>query len=252
MEESNHSSTGSSRKRAADSNPYLMPLAVIVAGAFIAVAVYFGGGPGFSTKKDTQNNPNTQGTTEQPQTGDVEKLNPVTDSDHILGNRNAAVKIVEFSDLSCPFCKKFHPTMQQALKEYDGKVAWVYRHFPLDSIHPNAQKQAEASECANELGGSDAFWTYVGKLFDQQVVEASDLAKVAASVGLDKSAFQACLDSGKYTKHVKDDGQNALATGGQGTPWSIIVAPNGKKLPFSGAQPYSALKDAIDLALKEK
>lgn len=232
-------------------NTYLVPLSIIIAGAFIAVAVYFSGGVFTSKKGNTADDINNPGD-EQLATGDMEKMSPITDQDHVLGNRNALVKIVEYSDLSCPFCQRFHPTVQQAVNEYDGKVALVYRHFPLDSLHPNARKQAEASECVAEIGGNDAFWKFVGKLFDQQPVDASDLASVASSVGLNKSDVQNCIDSEKHAKRVEEEAQNAIASGGQGTPYSIVIAPNGKKFPVSGAQPYSALKATIDLALKEK
>lgn len=93
-------------------------------------------------------------------------LDPVTEKDHIAGNPNAELLIVEYSDPECPFCKRFHETMMQVMNEYGktDKVAWVYRHFPLDSIHSKARKEAEAIECAGELGGNDKFWEYLNKL----------------------------------------------------------------------------------------
>ena len=109
------------------------------------------------------------------ETGDTEiasetsfTLDPVTPADHILGNPNAEVFIVEYSDLECPFCKQFHKSMLEIMSEYgaEGKVAWVYRHFPLDQLHSKARKEAEATECATELGGNDAFWEYTNKIFE--------------------------------------------------------------------------------------
>jgi protein-disulfide isomerase len=93
-------------------------------------------------------------------------LDPVTEKDHIAGNPQADLMIVEYSDPECPFCKRFHETMMQAMDEYgkQGKVAWVYRHFPLDSIHSKARHEAEAVECAGELGGNEKFWEYLNKL----------------------------------------------------------------------------------------
>ncbi len=95
-------------------------------------------------------------------------LDPVTEKDHISGNPGAELLIIEYSDPECPFCKKFHETMTQAMNEYgkSGKVAWVYRHFPLDSIHSRARREAEAIECAGELGGNDKFWAYLNKLME--------------------------------------------------------------------------------------
>jgi protein-disulfide isomerase len=102
--------------------------------------------------------------------GVKEKINldPVTEKDHIFGNPQAEMVIVEYSDLECPFCKRFHETMIQIMSEYgkEGKVAWVYRHFPLDAIHSKARREAEAVECAGELGGNDKFWAYVNKLVE--------------------------------------------------------------------------------------
>lgn len=102
-----------------------------------------------------------------PKTSDESSnVRSVGDSDHLRGDPKATVKVVEFSDLECPFCKNFHRTMQQVMEEYSDKVAWVYRHFPLDSLHPKARKEAEATECAAELQGNDGFWAYVDKLFE--------------------------------------------------------------------------------------
>ena len=91
---------------------------------------------------------------------------PISGDDHIFGNKNADVIIVEYSDFECPFCQQFHPTLKQIVADYDGQVAWAYRHLPLESLgHVNAKPAAEASECVAELGGNDAFWQYTNLLF---------------------------------------------------------------------------------------
>ena len=96
----------------------------------------------------------------------MEKIRGVQDDDHIIGDKNAKVVIVEYSDTECPFCKVFHETLHQVVSEYDGKdVAWVFRHWPIPQLHPKAPKEAEALECAAELGGNDMFWKYTHKLF---------------------------------------------------------------------------------------
>lgn len=89
----------------------------------------------------------------------------LADGDHIRGDANAEVIVIEYSDLECPFCQRFHPEMQSVLENYDGSVAWVYRHLPLEAIHPMAIPLAEGSECAAELGGNDAFWEYIDYIF---------------------------------------------------------------------------------------
>ena len=132
-----------------------MPIAVIIAGVLIAGAVIYSGGK--NANGNTVNAPQQQQVAQE--TGDLEQMIPVTSEDHIRGDINAPVKIVEYSDTECPFCKRFHTTMQEVYNEYGktGKVAWVYRHFPLDQLHSKARKEAEATECAAELGGNDKF-----------------------------------------------------------------------------------------------
>ena len=241
--------------RVAQTPTLTIPIAIVIAGALIAGAVYLG------TSKGTSN---TVANNQQPQavqeTGDLKQMKPITSEDHIRGNPNAPVKIVEYSDFECPFCKRFHDTMNQVMDEYgkDGQVAWVYRHFPLDQLHPvKARKEAVATECAAELGGNDAFWKYADRFFEltpsnNQTNIDTVLPQIAREIGLDEVKFASCLASNKYDAHIESDVQNAVATGGNGTPWSIVVAPNGKKYPLSGAQPYASVKQLIDLALQEK
>ena len=179
-------------------------------------------------------------------------------NDHLYGNPDAPVTLIEYSDFECPFCKRFHVTVKRLVDESDGKVNWVYRHFPIDQLHPvKARREAVASECANELGGNEAFWKFADRFFeltpsnnrtDIDVV----LPQIAREIGLDESQFMACLDSGKYDQHIEEDLQSATASGGRGTPWSIVVSKNGERYPLSGAQPYEAVKRLVDLALKEQ
>jgi|SRR3989344_379198 len=233
------------------SNNLLVPIAIVIAGVLIAGAVYMG-----TNRAGTANNQQPQ-IAEQQQSGDLEKMAAITSDDHIRGNPDATVKIVEYSDMECPFCKRFHSTMQQVADEYGGKIAWVYRHFPLDSIHSKARTEAMAVECANELGGNDAAWKFIDRWFEltpsnNQTDIQTVLPQIAREIGLDESQFASCLTSGKYDTHVQENLDNAIATGGDGTPWSIVVTKSGKKYALSGAQPYAAVKQLIDLALQEK
>ena len=189
-------------------------------------------------------------------------VKPVNGEDHILGNPGAPVKLVEFSDFECPFCKRFHLTMKRLMDEYgeDGKVAWVYRHFPIDLIHSKARKEAQAAECASELGGNEAFWAYADRLYEvtpsNNRLDLALLPRIAEEIELDRAAFEACLGGdargGKYAAHIEADVQDATASGGTGTPFSLVIAPNGKIFSVNGAQPYAAVKSIIELALKEK
>ncbi|MFM2357509.1 MAG: hypothetical protein RJA61_246 [Candidatus Parcubacteria bacterium] len=236
--------------RTIQTNNLAVPIAIVIAGALIALAVFYSDGKTSNAKV-----PEQQGVAQQ-QTGDLEKMIPISSTDHIRGNPDALVKIVEYSDTECPFCKRFHGTMKEVMNEYgkDGKVAWVYRHFPLDQLHSKARKEAVALECANEQGGNDKFWSYADRLYEitpaNNGLDPAELPKIAQYIGLDVQKFNVCLGSTKYDKHIEDEVQNAVATGGNGTPWSIVVGKNNKKYPLSGAQPISAIKQLIDLAGK--
>lgn len=240
-------------------NSYAIPVAIVAAGLVIAGAIIFS----YSGEKTKSADvlPESAGNETVAKSFAVENLKPITEKDHILGDPNALVKLVEFSDLECPFCKQFHPTMQQIINEYgkDGRVAWIYRHFPLDSIHTKARKEAQATECAAELGGNGKFWEYVDKIFEvtpsNDGLDLSLLPKIAEDIGLDRIKFEVCLEGdsrgGKYAEHIENDFQDAVLSGGIGTPYSIVIAPNGKKFIVNGAQPYAAVKSIIDAALKE-
>ena len=228
-------------------NNLAIPVAIIIAGALIAAAVFF-----------TSGSANTAGANEsapEASAGDLEAITAVSASDHIRGNPDAPVKIVEYSDTECPFCKRFHETMKQVV-DANSDVAWVYRHFPLDQLHKKARKEAVATECANELGGNDAFWKYLDRLFAitpaNDGLDPAELPKIAQFVGLDVAKFNECLASTRYDQHIEDEVQNAQATGGNGTPWSIVVSKNGTKYPLSGAQPYESVEQLVDIALKEE
>lgn len=174
-------------------------------------------------------------------------LAEATDDDWVRGDEDAAITIVEFSDISCPFCERFHSTMNQVMEEYEGDVKWVYRHFPLRSLHPNAAKQAEAAECVGELGGNDAFWAFLDVMFSPENANLpmAQIGDKAASVGVNKTKFQSCLDSGKYAGKVSEQEQQAVSAGGQGTPYSVIMIGD-QKVPVSGAFPIEQLRAMID------
>lgn len=208
-------------------------------------------------------------TTAQAQTGDTVqgaqapavptptpgKIKPVINKDHIRGNADAPITLVVYSDYECPFCKRFHPTMIDLMKEYDGKIKWVYRQYPL-SFHQNAQKEAEASECVAELGGNDKFWDFTDKLFERTTSNGvgfalDQLGPLAAEVGVDQTAFQTCLDSNKYAKFVQDSIADGSKGGVTGTPGTIIIDSKGNQQLLVGAQPIESFKAVIDPLLKK-
>jgi protein-disulfide isomerase len=148
------------------------------------------------------------------------------DNDPGIGPKDAPLLIVEFSDFECPFCKRFHEdTLTPLLNEYEGLVRFVYRDFPLDSIHPRAQIAAEAAECANEQGrfwlmhdllfADQAGWSGAPNVFDRFRMYAQQLQ-------MDEDQFVECITSGKYRQEVLMDQQAAMAYGIRGTPSFIV------------------------------
>jgi protein-disulfide isomerase len=188
-----------------------------------------------------------------PATGDTDKVRPVTEQDHIRGNPDADITIVEYSDFECPFCKRIHPTLGKIV-ESDSDVRWVYRHFPLDSLHPkNARKAAVAAECAGKLGGNDAFWQFTDNYY--ATTPANDiwnideqLENLLSGTSIDIAAFNTCYTSGEFDDHVQSDVDNAVETGGRGTPWSIIITKSGNTIPINGALPEESIRQLLDLA----
>jgi len=166
------------------------------------------------------------------------------DDDPMLGNKNAKVTIIEFSDFECPFCAKFYSeTMGQIKTEYidTGKVKLVYRDFPL-SFHANAQKAAEASECADD---QKKFWEMHDLLFEKGVVGGvTTFKQYAVDLGLDTDKFNKCLDSGEKATEVQNDMKDGQSYGISGTPGFLV---NGVRIV--GAQPFSAFKAVIDAEL---
>lgn len=222
--------------------PYL-PLAVVVAGALIAAAIYFG-----ASSSPSNYGGNLTGTQA------AESIPDATSKDHIIGDPNAKVVLIEYSDLECPFCKVFHATMQQVMDAYKGQsVAWVYRHFPIAELHSRAPKESEASECAAEQGGNTAFWNFINKVYSttasNNTLDPSALPTIAQSIGLDVTAFNQCLSSGKYADAIKNDVKEAIKAGAQGTPYTIVKSGD-KNIVISGAQPFDVVKQTIDTLLK--
>lgn len=233
------------------SNPWFglsMALVGVIAGYGIAMATgaampAMGGSPSQVANNPAPTptpTPTPAPTPAAPEAGDYV---PVSDEDYIFGDPDAQITVIEYSDFECPFCGRHHPTMKQLVENNDN-VNWVYRHFPL-SFHPNAQRAAEASECAGELGGNDAFWAYGDILFDQG--PAGDLVAYAGELGLDTTEFETCLDEGRYTQKVKDQMAGGSAGGVSGTPGNIIINNDtGDTRLVSGAQPLANFESAIE------
>ncbi len=177
---------------------------------------------------------------------------PVNEKDHIRGKKDATITLIEYSDFECPFCKKFHPTAQEFLTKNSEKVNWVYRHFPLGFHDPLATNEAEASECAAELGGNDSFWAYTDKVYEKtrsngRGLKESDLVDIATEIGLDKNAFITCQESDTYLSHIQQDIQDGRRAGITGTPGNILRNNKTGEVRFiPGAFPLSELERAMN------
>lgn len=224
---------------------WMLPASILISALVISVALVYNTG-----KKDlSAGQPVVQG---NEQAGSPKNVKPFSANEHVLGNPNAPVKLILFSDFECPFCKTFHEdTVRKIATDYDGKVAIAFRQFP---IHSQSGKEAIASECVASLGGNDKFWAFVDEIFaitpSNDGLDLSELPKIAEKVGVNVNDFNACLTSGKFDAKITADMQDAKVAGLQGTPYTIVIAPSGDAIPISGAYPYATVKQTIDQALK--
>src|SRR2546427_58800 len=175
----------------------------------------------------------------------------------MLGRADAPVTLVEFSDYQCPFCQRFFATTLSALKkDYvdTGKVRYVFRDFPLDQLHPQARKAAEAAHCAGELG---KYWEMHDVLFQhQKALAPPQLAEHARTVGVDGAKFDECLSSGRHAARVTRGLTDGAALGVQGTPTFVVgkTKPGDvvEGTPIRGAQPLETFRRIIDQKLAEQ
>ncbi len=252
-------------------NKLSIPAAIVFAGVLIAGAIFLVKMPvSAPVQKVAQKNQDFP-------------IKAISADDHILGNPDASIVVVEYSDFECPFCKNFHTTMQSIMTSYgkEGNVAWIYRQFPLN-IHPKAEKEAEASECVSELGGNTGFWKFADEIFSitpsNNQLDPAKLPVIAKDVGVDVAKFTTCLDSGKYAQKIQDEENDGVSAGANGTPYSILVlksalssskvnqldtyiatqglqenafiSSDSKKVVLNGALPLVLVQAIVDIILK--
>ena len=211
-------------------------IAVVVIGAFFVLKGNDGGGTGATTDTGTNNQ------------APINAKSLIEANDPVLGDPNAGITIIEFSDFQCPFCARAYEGAIADFKKStyftSGQVNLVYKQFPLNQIHPYAQKAAEASLCADEQG---KFWEYHDKLFtNQDALDTASLKSYASQLGLNTAQFNSCLDDGKYKSEVSKELAQATSAGGQGTPFFVIVnTKTGDATVISGAYPWSQFESAI-------
>jgi len=179
------------------------------------------------------------------------------DNDPIIGDPNAPISIIEFSDFQCPFCARFHiQTLPSILEEYvdQGKVKLIFRDFPIQNIHPNALPASVAAECANEQG---KFKEMHDELFENQKewsgVETANavslFSQYALEMGLEQEVFDSCLTNGKYIEEIRNDLNDGRTYGVSGTPGFFIGNDQIGYVELKGAQPFESFKKVIDAQL---
>lgn len=199
-----------------------------------------------TTSVPTNSNTNTA-------TNPAGPIKAVSSADYKQGK--GKLYLVEYSDLECPYCKNFHPTMLQIMKDYAGQVQWVYRNYPL-SFHANAGKEAEAALCVGNLGGNDKYWSFIDKIYERTTSNGTGFAltalgPLAKEVGVNQQKFQDCLDSGKMAATVAAEQADGSAGGVNGTPTTFLVDSSGKVISsLPGAYDLASVKAQIDAALK--
>ncbi len=214
-------------------NSLTIPLAIVAGGIIVAGAVYF------SIAKT-------------PSAGNPSLVRPVGVADHILGSPTAPVMIIEYSDFDCEFCRGFHDTLHQIIvnEGASGRVAWVFREFPLSEIHPNAFSAARAAECVAQVAGNDAFWKFTDALFANQPADPSNYGTLASSIGISGTPFATCYATASTTldARITADRQNALSMGAMGTPFSIILTNGKNPVIMAVGYSYDAVKQLVDQA----
>lgn len=221
-----------------------VPIAIVLAAGLIAGAIYLNG-------------QSPQAAKQVPPAEDANVVFRAVDAtDHIKGNPNAPILLVEYSDYDCPFCKQFDDTLNQIMTEYgeSGKVALVYRHLPLVQLHPNAPKIAIASECVAEIAGNDGFWKFNDRVFGekttQDFTDMSRITEYATDAGADKGEFELCYNSNKTKDKVDASIKEAAAAGARGTPHTFVIVGD-QRTVINGAQPYPVVKQVIDNILAQ-
>ena len=227
-------------------NTLIIAGSIIIAGILVAGALMMKGDSVDAEKKvDIKDKGGeTVEKTLEPEPSEPVDMVALMDDDAVKGEESAPVTIVEFSDFECPYCSRFYSqTLSQIEENYidTGKVKMVHRDYPLP-FHGNAQKAAEATECADDQG---KFWEMHDMLYENNTALSVDNIKgYAAELGLNTGDFDSCLDSGKYYDEVQKDMADGSAAGVTGTPGFLI---NGELVV--GAQPYAVFEQAIEKAL---
>jgi protein-disulfide isomerase len=153
--------------------------------------------------------------------------------------------LIEYSDFQCPYCAVVHTTLRNVILENKGSVAWIYRHFPLPKIHPQAIPAAHAAECVAEQRGNAGFWKFADGIYaNQRRVNSTTFSTLASQVGANLSEFNSCIGSRRHQSKIEADMNDASKNGGTGTPF-IVVYGYGKQIPVNGAASKDTFLNAV-------
>lgn len=221
------------------------PVSVIIGSCIIALSIV---AYGFIVRSATPSSPKT-----------MFAGRAVDQADYIEGKSNSDVVVIEYSDPECPFCVQLHPVMKQLRTEYENRIAFVYRYFPLTQIHPHAFDESRAIACAGTIGGEKKFYEYIDVLFDYKTSNGTtQLTKTgkedfARNIGLESKAFNDCMNNPNIGDMINASLNDGVTAGVQGTPSTFILHKTKKGYEVvsmvDGARPYSYLKAAVDEAL---
>lgn len=220
-----------------------IPAAIITGFVIVALAIVF-----TNTKKVNNNQNQVQKSQETP-TSVSKDIATIRAEDHVSGDRNSEIAIITYSDGDCPFCAKFHSTMENLLEE-NKNIAWVYRHLPLD-IHPNAFNEAVALECAANLGGEKAFWGYLDSTINvtldpEDQNTPNKLIEFAKKEGINEDSFKKCFSDEVGTQKILKEIDEIAEAGARGTPFSIVVnQKTGKQTIIPGAAQIENMREII-------
>lgn len=223
--------------------PSLAPIALAIAfvGVVIALSLYF------ALKPQAERIVNFD--------GKEIAVTPLSENDHILGNPAAPVTIITYMDLDCRGCREHHATMKALMAAYgeSGDIAWAFRHLPIAEDHPNAPRLAEATECAAEIGGNDAFWKLVNGIYTapnlNDIFDTDSLPSVALIAGLSSNEFTDCLNSGKHKSTVQRSFDEGLEAGADGAPYSVVLIRGDAPIPLPGVPSITVMRAIVENAI---
>lgn len=215
----------------------IIPIVIVLSGALVAFAVY-----SHVINNHFRGVPTTQST---------QSVLPIDAQDHIYGNPNAPVKIIEYSDFNCYSCGEFQHTLERVMHDYGPTkdVAWVFRELPLTTKPSTSSKLVQAAECVAKTSGNGTFWKFINLLFANQPVSATKIGEYVTAAGGNSETVASCVMDGFVNKHVAKNRTNALSVGITSVPTTFIIVNGATPVVITGSYPYSYIKQEIATAL---